>query len=265
MLDDLIHDGIALGIAQAGAATLLALAALWVARRWRIHLERETLVALARGLVQIVAVGAVLVLLLEGPDWTSGLVLLAMMGTAAGIAGRRAGGIPEARRVCFYAIAFGAGVVILLMTAAGVIDTAITALVPVGSMIIASAMNTTALALERFRSDVEAHAGRVEAGLSLGAAPETAVAPYVEAAVAASLIPRIDTLRSLGIVWIPGLMTGMLLAGADPIYAALYQFVVVGMIYASSGLSSVASTLLIRRHAFTEAAQLRLRPEGGAA
>lgn len=265
MLDDLIHGRIALGIAQAGAATLLALAALWLARRRRIHLERDTLVALARGLVQIVGVGAVLVLLLEGPHWTSGLVLLAMMGTAAAIAGRRGAGLPEARRVSFYGIAFGAGVVILLMTAAGVIDTAVTALVPVGSMIIASAMNTTALALERFRSEVTAHAGRVEAGLSLGAAPETVVMPYVRAAVAASLIPRIDTLRSLGIVWIPGLMTGMLLAGADPLYAALYQFVVVAMIYASSGLSSVASALLIRHRAFTDAEQLRLRPDGGPA
>lgn len=262
MLDDLIQGQIALGAAQAAAATLLALAALWVARRHRIHLERETLVALGRGLVQIVAVGAVLVLLLEGPGWTGGLVLLAMMGTAALIAGRRAAGIPGAREVSFYGIAFGAGVVIALMTAAGVIDTAITVLIPVGSMIIANAMNTTALALERFRSELESHAGRIEAGLSLGAAPEAVVTPYVQAAVAASLIPRIDGLRSLGIVWIPGVMTGMLLAGADPLYAALYQFVIVGMIYASSGLSSVASTLLIRRRAFSAAEQLLLRAGG---
>jgi putative ABC transport system permease protein len=52
--------------------------------------------------------------------------------------------------------------------------------------------------------------------------------------VRASLIPRIDSLRSLGIVWIPGLMAGMVLAGSDPVYAAIYQFVVIAMVFASS-------------------------------
>ena len=76
----------------------------------------------------------------------------------------------------------------------------------------------------------------------------------------ASLIPAIDSLRSLGIVWIPGLMAGMLLSGSRPIYAAIYQFVVLAMIFAASGLTSLVSTLLIRSQAFTDAEQLRLRP-----
>ena len=59
-----------------------------------------------------------------------------------------------------------------MMTWAGVIDTAITSLIPVGSMIIANAMNTNGLALNRFRSEVLAHAGEIETALALGAAPE---------------------------------------------------------------------------------------------
>ena len=121
------------------------------------------------------------------------------------------------------------------MTWAGVIDTAITSLIPVGSMIIANAMNTNGLALNRFRSEVLSHAGEVETALALGAAPEKTIASYTEASIHSSLIPAIDNLRSLGIVWIPGLMTGMLLSGADPLYAAIYQFVVIAMILASSG------------------------------
>lgn len=76
-----------------------------------------------------------------------------------------------------------------------------------------------------------------------------------------SLIPAIDSLRSLGIVWIPGLMAGMLLSGSRPIYAAIYQFVVLAMIFAASGLTSLISTLLIRTQAFTSAEQLSLRPD----
>ena len=94
------------------------------------------------------------------------------------------------------------------MTWAGVIDTAITSLIPVGSMIIANAMNTNGLALNRFRSEVLAHAGEIETALALGAAPEATVAATRRASIHSSLIPAIDNLRSLGIVWIPGLMTG---------------------------------------------------------
>jgi putative ABC transport system permease protein len=96
--------------------------------------------------------------------------------------------------------------------------------------------------------------------LALGAAPIESVAPYSQASFEASLIPAIDSLRSLGIVWIPGLMAGMLLSGTRPLYAAIYQFVVLAMIFAASGLSSLVSTLLIRTNAFTSAEQLRIRP-----
>jgi putative ABC transport system permease protein len=103
--------------------------------------------------------------------------------------------------------------------------------------------------------------GEIETALALGAEGNTSVAPYVQGAFESSLIPAIDSLRSLGIVWIPGLMAGMLLSGARPLYAAIYQFVVLAMIFAASGLTSLVSTLLVRARIFTSAQQLIL-PEG---
>lgn len=262
MLNRFFSEGIELGAAQAVVAGVLALAVMLLAHRRDIHLEKETVIALLRGLIQIVIVGSVLALLLQSPPWTSILVLAGMMGAAASIAGRRAKGIPGAYRVSLAGIGLGAGSVILLMTWFGVIDSAITSLIPVGSMLIANSMNTNALALDRFRAEVESHVGQIEAALALGAAPEATVRPYVQAAVQASLIPRLDSLSSLGIVWIPGIMAGMVLSGTDPVYAAIYQFVVMAMIFGAAGLTSVLSTLLIRQHAFSEAEQLVLRPEG---
>jgi putative ABC transport system permease protein len=260
MLNQIFTSPLALGTAQAVAATLLALGVMMVARWQSIHLERETIIALLRGIIQVVAVGSVLVLLLQGPSWTSIFMLIVMITVAATIAARRARGIPGAFTVSLYGISFGSGLVIVLMTWAGVIASTITSLIPVGSMIIANAMNSNALALDRFRSEVESHVGHIEAGLALGADPKNTVRPYVQAAVQASLIPRIDSLRSLGIVWIPGLMAGMVLSGIDPVYSAIYQFVVIAMIFAASGLTSVVSSLLIRGHAFSSAEQLILRP-----
>jgi putative ABC transport system permease protein len=187
--------------------------------------------------------------------------LLAGRIVAAGAtSARRAKEVPGAFPVSAWSIAFGAGSVIAVMTALGVIDTAITSLVPVGSMLIANAMNTNGLALNRFRSDVLAHVGEIETAMALGADANHSVAPYVQASLEASLIPAIDSLRSLGIVWIPGLMAGMLLSGARPVYAAIYQFVVLTMILAASGLTALVSTMMIRPRIFTAAQQLILRP-----
>jgi len=260
MLKQIFSNQLSLGLAQALVATVLALAVMGLARKRQIHLERDIIIALIRGIVQIVAVGSILVLLLRGPRWTSVFVLAAMMAAAAATSARRAKGIPGAFGVSFYSIAFGAGLVIVLMTWAGAIDTAITSLIPVGSMLIANSMNTNSLTLNRFRSEVEAHTGLIETALALGAGSKQTVSPYVQASFQASLIPAIDSLRSLGIVWIPGLMTGMLLSGSKPIYAAIYQFVILSMIFSASGLTSLVSTLLIRTHAFSPAEQLTLRP-----
>jgi putative ABC transport system permease protein len=260
MLNHLFSNQLYLGLAQAFITALAAMLVVLLARKRGIHLEGEALIAMARGIVQIIAVGSILLLLLRAPRWTSGFLLAGMIIAAGGISGRRAKGIPDAFRVSAVSIAFGAGSVIALMTWLGVIDTAITALVPVGSMLIANSMNTNGLALNRFRADVLAHVGEIETALALGAEARNSVAPYVQASFEASLIPAIDSLRSLGIVWIPGLMAGMLLSGARPVYAAIYQFVVLAMIFAASGLTSLVSTLLIRDRIFTPAQQLSLHP-----
>jgi putative ABC transport system permease protein len=260
VLDQFFQEPRILGIVQAAVAAALALGVVILARYREIHVEKDAAIALVRGAVQVVAVGSVLLLVLQGPQWLGILTLLAMMVAAATIAARRAKGLPNAFWVSLLGIGFGAGLVIVSMTWLGVIDAALNSLIPVGSMLIANAMNSSALALDRFRGEVESHVGQIEAALALGAEPKNTVTPYVQAAVQSSLIPRIDSLRSLGIVWIPGLMAGMVLSGEDPVYAAIYQFVVIAMIFAAAGLTSVVSTLLIRSQAFSPVQQLRLRP-----
>lgn len=264
MLRRLFPDPLALGLAQASLVALLALGVAIVARRRRIRATWGVAVALARGLVQICAVGSVLLLMLRGPRWLAVVALVGMVGAAAVTTARRARGVPGALRISAQAISSGAGGILAVMVAAGVVDATVTSLVPVGSMLIASAMNAVGLALDRFRSEVAAHARHVETALALGASPEAAVEPYVRAAFQASLIPAIDNLKSLGIVWIPGLMTGMVLTGTPPIQAAIYQFVVIAMIFSSSALTCLVATSLVRVNAFSRAEQLVLRGEARA-
>ncbi len=254
-------SGVTRVLAQAGGAIGLCLVVVLLCRRFAVNVERETVISLGRGLVQMALVGVILALLLHRHLLVGGLILLAMTVAAAVTASRRAQGIQDALPLSFYSIAAGSGVVIAGMFSTGVLNADVATLVPVGSMIIANAMNACAQSLERFRAEVTAHVGQVEAGLALGADPAATVGPYVQSAVYASLIPRLDMLKSLGLVWIPGVMAGMMVSGASPIYAGIYQFIVVAMILAASAITGLVVTLLIRTSAFSPAAQLMLRPE----
>lgn len=253
-----------MGIAQALGAIGLCAVVVLLCRRFAVHVEREAAISIARGLVQMVLVGMVLAVLLHGSLLIGSLILLLMMGAAAVTAARRLKGIAGALHLSFWSIAAGAGLVIAVMLATGTIKPDIAVLVPVGSMIIANAMNGCAQAAERFRADVTAHVGQIEAALALGADPAVSVAPHLQSAVYASLLPRLDMLKSLGLVWIPGVMAGMMVSGANPVYAGIYQFVIVAMILAGSGTTALVVTLLMRGRAFSPAAQLLWRDrEGG--
>jgi putative ABC transport system permease protein len=258
LLNDL-SSNLVVGLAQAAGAIVLCLAVVIACRRFAVHVEREAAVSIARGFVQMVSVGVVLAVLLHGSLLVGVLILLLMTAAAAVTAGRRAQDINGSILLSFWAISAGSGVVIAGMLATGTLQTSITMLVPVGSMIIANAMNACAQAAERFRADVTAHVGQVEAGLALGADPAVTVAPFVQSAVYASLLPRLDMLKSLGLVWIPGVMAGMMVSGANPVYAGIYQFVIVVMILTASGIAGLVMTLLMRGRAFSPAAQLTLR------
>ena len=259
LLNNLNND-IAMGMAQAAGAIVLCAAVVLLCRRFAVHVEREAAISVMRGLVQMVLVGMGLAVLLHGNLLVGVLILLAMTFAAAVTASRRAKDMKDSLLLSFYAIAAGSGVVIAGMLATRTLTPDIAVLVPVGSMIIANAMNACAQSVERFKADVTTHVGQIEAGLALGAEPGVTVAPYVQSAVYASLLPRLDMLKSLGLVWIPGVMAGMMVSGASPIYAGIYQFVIVAMILAASGIAGLIVTLLMSARSFSTASQLTLRP-----
>src|ERR1051326_6865882 len=106
--------------------------------------------------------------------------------------------------VSLYAMGACSGCVIELTMVSCVIDPTITSLVPLGSMLIYNAMNANSLTLNRFRAEVESHFCLIEPALAVGADSKGAGAPYSAVSFRTSLIPAVDSLKSLGIVWIPG-------------------------------------------------------------
>ena len=128
---------------------------------------------------------------------------------------------------------------------------------PLGGMVVGNSMNAMALALERLLGEMKNRREEVETLLCLGADPKEATGAIFSEAVRAGMIPSINSMMGVGLVFIPGMMTGQILAGADPLLAIKYQIVVMLMLVGATTLGSVLAVSLARRRLFTPAAQLR--------
>jgi len=109
-------------------------------------------------------------------------------------------------------------------------------LIPIFGMIMGNSMNAIALSLDRLYSEVHAHVEQVEQMLAFGASPWESIVEYLRKAVGAGMMPTINGLMIVGIVSLPGMMTGQILAGMAPDLAVRYQFVVMVMIAAATAI-----------------------------
>jgi putative ABC transport system permease protein len=132
-------------------------------------------------------------------------------------------------------------------------------LIPLFGMIVGNAMTAAALAAERLASEMESRRGEVEAYLALGATPARAAAEPARRALTAALIPSVNGLMVVGLVQLPGMMTGQILAGQSPLLAVRYQIVVVFMLAGATAMTATMVVLWYRRTFFTPAAQLAVR------
>ncbi|GJG87003.1 iron export ABC transporter permease subunit FetB [Gemmatimonadetes bacterium T265] len=252
-------------------AAALVLVAVGVARWERLGLARRFAVGAVRATVQLVAVGYVLTGLFAADRWW--LVLLALGGMLAAAThtaasrpsrkGESAAAAPGALwRASGLALLLGAGLTLAYVDAVVLrvrpwYDARY--LVPLFGMILGNAMNGAALAAERLASELQLRRGEVEAWLALGASPAQATAEAARQAMTAALLPAANALAVVGIVQLPGMMTGQILAGQSPLLAVRYQLVVVFML---AGATAATAWLVVRRYRaafFTAAEQLAER------
>ena len=130
--------------------------------------------------------------------------------------------------------------------------------IPLAGILLGNAMNASAIAGERFVSLIKTHQLDIETHLSLGATPQQAIAAYRKEAVKSGMIPIINSMMVVGIVTLPGIITGQLLSGVSPFSASLYQIVIMFML-ASTNLFAVLLILEgLYRQFFNAAWQLEI-------
>jgi putative ABC transport system permease protein len=245
------------------AAALVLVAIAVIASRWQhAGLEEDIGVAVARSFVQLTAIGYVIDIIFEEDDLGLVVALIAVMVIFGAFTARqRARLVPDAFWPLLGALSVAAAGTLGLVVALGIFQPEPRYLVPVGGMVIGNAMTAAAVALNRLGEDVHDHARRIEATLALGATSSQAVAPLVRRSLRSGMIALVDSTKTTGLIFFPGTMVGMLLAGADPSDAVRLQLILLYVLLGSVSIAALMATTLARRNFFTPAQQLREPPE----
>lgn len=244
------------------SASSFMLVCLAVSRFWRLDLGREFAIASLRTVVQLLVLGALLgwVFDNEHPGTVLGVIGLFIAVAAWTAVGRQGRRMPGMLLSAGAALTAG-GALVSLLAAALVIGVrpfwTPQYLIPLAGMMLANAMNASALAVERLRAEIGSRRSEIEELLSLGANARQAIDASARAALRAALRPTLNSMYVVGIVSIPGTMTGQILAGLDPSGAARYQILVMFMWATSSALTSALLVGMSYRRFFTPALQIR--------
>ena len=241
------------------AATLALVAVAAAVSLWRrADLEQDIGLAVLRSFLQLTAIGFVIQAIFDSDSlWLVAALLAVMVGFGAFTARSRARGVPRALVPLLLALSAAAVATLGLVVGLGVFEAEPRYLVPVGGMVIGNAMTAAAVSLDRLSDEVRSSAGAIEATLSLGATARQASAGLVTRSLRSGMIPLVDSTKTTGVVFFPGTMVGMLLAGADPVDAVRLQLILLWSLLGSVALSSVIAVSLAQSRFFTPAHQLR--------
>lgn len=247
---------IVIGWWQLALATVFVLLVAGLSLRLSLGLEKDLLIATARTYVQLIALGYILLWVFRIDTWWLVLAIIALMTFfAAATIVRRSPDAPQGILGSSFFSMFVTGFLVTFTVTAVIIRVdpwyRSQYVIPLAGMVLGNSMNGVALSLERTFADLEARKDSVLALTALGATPWEASHECVRAALRAGMIPTINSMAAAGIVFIPGMMAGQILAGADPVTATGYQIVVMLMVAAATALGSVLAVVLAYRRRFT--------------
>jgi UDP-glucose/iron transport system permease protein len=233
-----------------------------------LGLVRSFFVATLRTYLQLLALGFVLRWIFDLNEWWVVLIAIVVMILAAvhTILPRVKQGPRGIARGTFVAV-FTSGLTVTFAVTGIIVSVDpwydARYVIPIAGMIFGASMTGIAIALERLFSDLRRREDEIWTLLALGATRWEASIESIRSALTAGLIPTINAMCAVGIVHIPGMMTGQVLAGADPVIASRYQIVVMLMIAAATALGAIIAVGLCYGRAFDDEDRLTLRADAG--
>lgn len=245
------------GMLKPVAALAVVLLAVVLSYFQKLELEGEMIYSIFRAFFQLSIIGFVLQFIFNQSNILWILAAYLFMVTVAGYtAGQRAKHVPRGMYVAGGSILVGTAVTMVLLVILNVFPFTPRYIIPVAGMMVGNAMTTTGVTMKRLRDDIMVQMNLVETALALGATPRQATVEQVKRALVIALSPVMDNAKTVGLISLPGAMTGMIMGGASPLEAIQLQIVVMNMLLGASTVSCIISTYLSWPNFFTKTYQL---------
>lgn len=240
-------------------ASTLVIIPIFISYKEKLGLEKEIVVSILRAIVQLIIVGYILDVIfgLKNPICTLILILIMIVNASVNTK-KRGRGINKVFTISFVSILIGASVTISILVISGVIKFSPNEIIPIAGMIISNSMIAIGLSYTNLNNSFKNKREEVEVKLSLGADVKEASKSILRDSVKVAIIPTIDSAKTLGIVSLPGMMTGLILAGVSPLTAIKFQIMVTFMLLSASAVSTIIATYLYYKDFFNERKQLKI-------
>lgn len=252
-----MNSGAEMHISSLLIASSLVLVSMFFSYSQKLKLEIETLIGVLRAVAQLVVVGYTLnyIFGLKNPLFTS-FLLLFMTFSAAFNASKRGSNIKNCLLISFFSIGIGAAVTLLILVIAGAIKYEPYQIIPVSGMVISNAMVAIGLCYKQLTSNFKSKREEIETKLALGADILPSSIELIRDSIKTGMLPTIDSMKTLGIVSLPGMMTGLILAGVSPVEAIKYQIMVTFMLLSTTSIAAFFACYLSYKKFFNSRKQL---------
>lgn len=249
-----------LGVSALAASLVLVGIVVGISRWRRLGLERDVLVASVRAGVQLLIVGLVFAAIFSSGTamlwawlWTA---LMVIMATAVIV--RRSHAVPKLLTTSLAAMMTVTGIVLAVVFGFGVLDLEPVAIIVISGITIGNTLPSVVLGTNRMSEALRSEYGQVEALLALGTTRAASTHHLETEVLKSALTPQIERTKVVGVIALPGAMTGLLLAGVEPLDAVILQLIVMFLVLGSVATSVVVMTRHVARHALTD--DLRIAP-----
>ncbi|YCA41550.1 iron export ABC transporter permease subunit FetB [Bacillus sp. JZ8] len=232
--------------------------ALFLSKSFKIGIEKDIIIATIRASIQLLFIGYLLTFIfnLNNPFFTIIMILCMILVAAQNVVEKK-----EKKQGLFWKVLLTLivveGITQGLLLLLGIIPPTPKYMIPISGMIIGNSMVLASLFLNRLSSEVEIRKEEVLLILSLGGSTRQAISHILKVSMKASMIPTLESQKTIGLVQLPGMMTGQILAGADPVQAVRFQLLIVFTMMASATLTCVMLSFLIYPSLFTSYQQLK--------
>ena len=222
----------------------------------KLGLEKDITIATVRSVIQLLVIGYVLHFIFQTESLIYILLMITVMIVAATLNARKKGvgitGITWKIAVTLITVEVVTQGVLLGLN---IVPATPQYIIPISGMMIGNAMVLSILFLNRFRAELEANEDEIELILSLGGTPKQAVHRHLISAIKASMIPTIEAQKTIGLVQLPGMMSGQIIGGADPIQAVQFQILIIFALLTCATLASIILGFLVYPTLFNERMQ----------